>query len=205
MGRPGRDQRVVLFVFLAVAVGWLSETWHGVHPGLVALAGAVALFVLRRLEPEDLGRISWPALLTFGGGLTLGLALVDSGAADLVGTRLSALGGLPDVAAVLLIAVLALLLTTVASNTASAAILIPMAIPLAPVVGVSPTILVVVVAIASSVDFALVIGTPPTMIAYSTQMYTASQILRRGAILDVVAIVLLALVVTRVCESLGLV
>ncbi len=205
LGRPGRDQRVVLFVFLAVAVGWLSETWHGVHPGLVALAGAVTLFVLRRLEPEDLGRISWPALLTFGGGLTLGLALVDSGASDLVGTRLSALGGLPDVAAVLLIAVLALLLTTVASNTASAAILIPMAIPLAPVVGVSPTILVVVVAIASSVDFALVIGTPPTMIAYSTQMYTAGQILRRGAILDVVGIVLLALVVTRVWEFLGLV
>jgi len=70
---------------------------------------------------------------------------------------------------------------------------------------VSPTILVVVVAIASSVDFALVIGTPPTMIAYSTQMYTAGQIPRRGAILDVVGIVLLTLVVTRIWESLGLV
>ena len=134
-----------------------------------------------------------------------GPAPKERSASDLVGTRLSALGGLPDVAAVLLIAVLALLLTTVASNTASAAIVIPMAIPLAPVVGVSPTILVVVVAIASSVDFALVIGTPPTMIAYSTQMYTAGQILRRGAILDVVGIVLLTLVVTRIWESLGLV
>ncbi len=203
LGRPRGDQVVVLAVFALVAMGWLTETWHGVHPGLVALSGAVALFALRRLEPEDLGRISWPALLTFGGGLTLGLALVDSGVSDFVATRLSGLAGLPELAALFLVAGLALLLTTVASNTASAAILIPMAIPLAAVVGVSPTVMVVVVAIASSVDFALVIGTPPTMIAYSTRMYTAGQILRRGAMLDIVGIVLLAVVVTRVWELFG--
>lgn len=203
LGRPRGDQVVVLAVFALVAMGWLTETWHGVHPGLVALSGAVALFALRRLEPEDLGRISWPALLTFGGGLTLGLALVDSGVSDFVATRLSGLAGLPELAALFLVAGLALLLTTVASNTASAAILIPMAIPLAAVVGVSPTVMVVVVAIASSVDFALVIGTPPTMIAYSTRMYTAGQILRRGAMLDIVGIVLLTVVVTRVWELFG--
>ncbi|HUG07931.1 MAG TPA: SLC13 family permease [Acidimicrobiia bacterium] len=204
LGRPRGDQTVVLAVFALVAMGWLTETWHSVHPGLVALAGAVALFAVRRLEPEDLGRISWPALLTFGGGLTLGLALVDSGASDFVATRLSGLAGLPELVALFLVAGLALLLTTVASNTASAAILIPMAIPLAAVVGVSPTIMVVVVAIASSVDFALVIGTPPTMIAYSTRMYTAGQILRRGAALDIVGIVLLTVVVTWVWELFGL-
>ena len=48
-----------------------------------------------------------------------------------------------------------------ASNTGSAATLIPLAIPLAGLIGVGPTLLVAVVAIASSVDFALVIGTPP--------------------------------------------
>lgn len=79
-----------------------------------------------------------------------------------------------------------------------------MAIPLAAVVGVTPTILVVVVAIASSVAFALVIGTPPTMIAYSTRLCTAGEILRKGGVLDVVGILLLVLVVTRVWELLGL-
>ena len=205
IGRPRGDQMVVLSVFGLVAVGWLTETWHGVHPGLVALSGAIVLFVVRRLEPEDLGRISWPALLTFGGGLTLGLALVGSGASDYVATRLAGLADLPDLIALLVVAAIALLLTTVASNTASAAILIPMAIPLAAVVGISPTVLVVVVAIASSVDFALVIGTPPTMIAYSTRMYTAGQIMRRGAILDLAGILLLVLLVTRLWEVLGLV
>jgi len=81
-----------------------------------------------------------------------------------------------------------LVLTAVLSmfmpNTAAAALLVP---------------------IASSVDFALVVGTPPTMIAYSTRLYTAGQIFRRGIVLDLVGIVLLVFVVTRIWELFGLV
>lgn len=204
LGRPTGDQLVVLAVFAAVMVGWLTQTFHGIHPGVVALAGAVALFVLRRLLAEDLGRISWPALLTFGGGLTLGLFLVESGTSDYLATRLSDLAGIPTGIAVFLVALIALLLTTVASNTASAAILIPLAIPLAGVLGVDPTTLVVVVAIATSIDFALVIGTPPTMIAYSTQLFTAGRIFRLGIVLDFIGVAVLVLAVTRLWELLGL-
>jgi sodium-dependent dicarboxylate transporter 2/3/5 len=204
LGPPGRDQIVVVSVFAFVAIGWLTEYLHGVHPGIVALGGAIVLFVLGRLQPEDLGNISWPSLLTFGGGLTLGLFLVETGVSDYVASRLAGLAGLPVVVAVLVVALITLLLTTVASNTASAAILIPMAIPLAAVLGIEPTLLVVVVAIASSIDFALVIGTPPTMIAYSTKLYTAAQIFRRGIVLDLAGIAVLVLLVTRFWEWVGL-
>ncbi len=197
LGPPHRGQLAVLAVFGAVFCGWLTETWHGVHPGLVALAGAVALFVVGKLEPDDLGRIAWPALLTFGGGLTLGLFLVRSGTSDYVATRLGGLAGAPPTMALFAVAALALLLTTVASNTASAAILVPLAVPLAGVLGVDPTTLVVVVAIASSIDFALVVGTPPTMIAYSTRLYTAGEIFRTGVVLDLAGIAVLVLAVTR--------
>ena len=112
---------------------------------------------------------------------------------------------LPTAIAVTAVAVLALALTTVASNTASAAILIPLTIPLAGVLGVDPTLLVVVVAIASSIDFALVIGTPPTMIAYSTQLYSAGQIFRVGIVLDLVGIGLLVTAVIAIWQLLGIV
>ncbi len=205
LGRPTHDQMVVLLVFAAVVAGWMTQTIHGFHAGIVALAGAVALFVLGRLVPEDLGRISWQALLTFGGGLTLGLFLVQTGTSDYLATRLTALVDVPDILAVLAVAMLTLLLTTVASNTASAAILIPLAIPLSGVLGVSTTGLVIGVAIASSIDFALVVGTPPTMIAYSTGLYRAGEILRKGILLDLVGIVLLVFVVTRIWEFFGII
>lgn len=204
MGSPSRDQAVVLAVFVCVIAGWLTQGFHDVHAGIVALAGALVLFAVGRLRPEDLSRISWPSLLTFGGGLALGVFLVESGASDYLATRLTALGNIPTPLAVLAVALITVALTTVASNTASAAILIPLAIPLAGVVGVSPTALVLVVAIASSIDFALVVGTPPTMIAYSTGLFTSGEIFRRGAVLDLVGIAVLAFGVVALWEFVGL-
>ena len=106
-------------------------------------------------------------------------------------TRLTGASDWPTPLAVLLVAVTALITTTVASNTAAAATLIPLAIPLAGLIGVDPVMLVVVVAIASSVDFPLVIGTPPTMLAYSTGLFTSGEILRGGALLDILGIAIL--------------
>jgi di/tricarboxylate transporter len=60
------------------------------------------------------------------------------------------------------------------------------------------------VAIATSIDFALVIGTPPTMLAYSTRLFTVGEILRKGAILDIVGIVMLVLVVVPFWRLIGL-
>ena len=204
-GRPGHHQLAVLVVFVGVMAVWLTQTWHGTNTGIVALGGAVVLALLRYVRQEDLARISWPSLLTFGGGLALGVALVQSGTADWVAAQLGGLVEVPAFLAVLAVALLALGLTTVASNTASAAMLVPMAIPLAGVLGLDPVLLVATVAVASSIDFALVIGTPPTMIAYSTQLFTAPQIFRVGAILDAAGVLLLVTVVVAFWRFAGLV
>lgn len=191
-----REELQVLGVLVLVAATWLTAGWHGLDTGIVALAGAVVMATLGRVRPDDLGRISWSSLLTFGGGLTLGLALTGTGVADWVATRLGGLQGLPGPAAIAAVAAVALVTTTVASNTAAAATLIPLGIPLATVLGLDPTQLVVVIAIASSVDFALVIGTPPTMLAYSTGLFRPSEILRTGVVLDLLGIALLVAVAT---------
>lgn len=131
--------------------------------------------------------------------------MVQSGTSDWIATRLEGLAVLPSFIAVAGVAVLALALTAVASNTATAAMLVPLAIPLATVLGVDPVLLVVVVAIASSVDFALVIGTPPTMIAYSTRLFTSREIFRIGIVLDGIGILILVTVVVGIWHLLGLI
>lgn len=205
VGGLTRDRRTVLAVFAGVALAWVTEPWHGLDPGIVAVAGALTLAVLGRVIAADLGRIAWDALITFGGGLTLGMSLVASGVADWLASRLSGLAGVPPPLALTAVATLTLALTAVASNTASAAMLVPFAIPLAAVIGVDPVLLVVVVAIASSVDFALVIGTPPTMLAYATRMYTVGEILRTGIPLDAIGILILVTLGVAAWRVLGLV
>jgi solute carrier family 13 (sodium-dependent dicarboxylate transporter), member 2/3/5 len=205
LGRLRGDQIFILVVFGAVAMGWMTETIHGIDAGMIALAGAALLFMTDRLLPEDLGNVSWPALLTFGGGLTLGLFLVETGTSDYLAVRLSGLASLPGMLAMLIVAAVTLALTTVASNTASAAIVIPLAIPLAGVLGIDPTLLVVVVTVTSSLAFALVIGTPPAMIAYSTGLYTSGQVFRVGIVLEIVGLAVLIGVITWIWGFLGVV
>ncbi len=204
-GRLDRAQVEVLSVFGAVMALWLSQSWHDVDTGIIALGGALVLFALGRIESSDLGRISWPTLLTFGGGLTLGTFMVTTGTSDWLVTRLSGVGTWPEILAVTAVAGVALGLTTVASNTAAAATLIPLAVPLAGIIGVEPILLVVVVAVASSVDFALVIGTPPTMLAYSTELFGVREILRTGSLLDVIGIAVLVGAVVPLWQLFGLV
>ncbi len=204
-GRLDRPQVEVIAVFGLIFAGWLTQTWHDVHPGIVALAGAIVLMVLGRIETGDLGRISWSALLTFGGGLAIGTAVVSSGTSDWIVTRLGALANLPNWLAVLAVCTVTLLLTTVASNTASAATLIPLAIPLAGLIGTDPVELVVLVAIVSSIDFALVIGTPPTMLAYETGLFTTRRIFSIGIVLDLIGVVLVGVLVGHIWAAFGVI
>jgi solute carrier family 13 (sodium-dependent dicarboxylate transporter), member 2/3/5 len=204
-GRPTKDQLVVLAVFLGVVGLWLTQTWHELNSGVIALIGAVTLAILGKVRSGDLARISWASLLTFGGGLTLGFFLVESGTSDWIATRLDGLATLPPIVSLAVLATATLALTAVASNTAAAAMLVPLAIPLAGILGLDPVTTVIVVAIASSIDFALVIGTPPTMLAYSTGLFTARQVFRTGIGLDIVGVVLLVTIVVGLWELAGLV
>ena len=205
IGRLTGRQVRVLGVFALVMAGWLTQNIHGQATGMVALAGAALLALMRQVKPVDLSRISWPTLITFGGGLSLGVAMVDTGTSDWLVTQLGGLVDWPTPVAIAAVAVAALVFTTVASNTAAAATLIPLAIPLAGLIGIDPVALVLVVALASSIDFALVIGTPPTMLAYDTGLFTASEIMAKGSPLDLGGLVLLVGAVVPFWYLVGLI
>jgi sodium-dependent dicarboxylate transporter 2/3/5 len=200
-----RAQVRVLAVFILMVGGWLTEALHGVEASLVGLAGVIVLTTTADVTTSDVRSISWDALLVFGGGLCLGEVLVKTGASDWIATQLSFLAILPPWLAVGAVGTLTLALSAIASNTAAAATVLPLSLPLAVVVGVDPTLMVVVVAIASSIDFALVVGTPPTMIAYSTGLFTVGEIFRVGVLVDLAGLLLLVLVLPWVWTWLGVI
>jgi sodium-dependent dicarboxylate transporter 2/3/5 len=205
MGEVDQGQWIVILTFVGVVVLWLTEQWHGLPTAIVALAGACLLFLTTTIKQEDLNRISWNALLTFGGGLAIGSIMVSTGVSDWVALQLTGLASLPPLLVVFLVAAITLVTGAFISNTATAAMLIPMAIPLAQVLRIDPRLLVVVIAIASSIDFALVVGTPPTMIAYSTGMFQGKDIFRRGVVLDLVGVLVLSFGVVWIWQLLGVV
>ncbi|TAK13265.1 MAG: SLC13/DASS family transporter [Anaerolineae bacterium] len=205
MGRPTTEQVTLIGVFLITVALWMTEEWHGIDTGIVALGATLVLFLTNSLQKEDLGKLNWNALLTFGGGLAIGNVLVTTGVSDWIALRLVGLAGLPPLLVVFLVAGLTLVIGAFISNTACAAMLIPLAIPLAQILHMDPRLMVAVIAIGSSIDFALVIGTPPTMMAYSTGYFSVKEIFQRGILLDVIGLLVLSFGVIWIWKLLGVV
>jgi sodium-dependent dicarboxylate transporter 2/3/5 len=114
---------------------------------VAALIGAALLFFLpargapegRTLTWQQAATIDWGTVLLFGGGIALGRAMFDSGLAATVGRAAAAVAGTGSLWAVTAVAtVLAIALSELASNTASAATIVPLAIGLALGAGVDP-------------------------------------------------------------------
>ncbi|MFX0086537.1 MAG: SLC13 family permease [Candidatus Hodarchaeota archaeon] len=188
-----KDQIIVLFVFILVFSLWLMEQFHRIHAGFIAVIGVILLYFSGHLIQEDLTRINWNALLTFGGGLTLGAVILKTGLADWLALHLGFLKDVHPFFILIFLGFLSLILTGIASNTASASILVPIVIPLGITLGIDPVLTALVVAIVSSVDFAVIIGTPPTMIAYSTGYFQVKEIFKIGIVLDIIGLIIVTL------------
>jgi sodium-dependent dicarboxylate transporter 2/3/5 len=213
MGKMKTKEWITVVIFLVTIALWLLakplNTWTGgiisLSSGIIALIAVVLIFATNTLKPKDVKTINWNALFLFGGGLTLGEALEATGIGDWIASNMGIIEGKHFILIALIVGGISLLVTAVASNTASAAMLIPLVIPISQSLQIDPRLLALVVAIGSSIDYALVFGTPPTMISYSTGYFSVREIFKVGSILDIIGILLLSTVSVLLWVGFGLI
>ncbi|MFW9793595.1 MAG: SLC13 family permease [Candidatus Thorarchaeota archaeon] len=218
LGPMPTEQKLVVAVFISVMILWFTEKipdflasligWpgHGISSSIVALIGGLALMLLRLIDENDVSSgISWSSLLILGSGIALGGAMIDTGLSAFIAQQMGGLGAFPPFLVVIIIGCIAVLVTMVASNTGAAVILIPIAIPLATGLGIDPLLIVMVIAIAVSMDFALPTGTPPSTIAYSTGKVEMREMVTTGLIVDLIAIVVVTIIVVWLWGFFGLI
>jgi sodium-dependent dicarboxylate transporter 2/3/5 len=218
LGPMTTEQKLVVVVFISTIILWFTEKlpdfianaigWpgHGISSAVVALMGGLSLMVLRLLDEKDVSSgISWSSLLILGSGLALGGAMIDTGLSSFIAYQMSGLGIFPPFLVIIIIGVIAVLVTMVASNTGAAVILIPIAIPLATGLGIDPLLIVMVIAIAVSMDFALPTGTPPSTIAYSTGKIEMREMVTTGLFVDLFAILVVTIIAVWLWGFFGLV
>jgi sodium-dependent dicarboxylate transporter 2/3/5 len=170
----------------------------------VAITAALVLFILPSSEPdrerllswEDAKSIRWDVLILFGGGLALADAISRSGLAAWIGGAASSLAFLPTFLFLLGIFVVIVILGELASNTAVAAIFLPVAGATAIELGIDPIALTLPIAFAATLGFMLPVATPPNAIVFGTGAIKVRDMLKAGAILDIVGILVVAVLVT---------
>ena len=157
------------------------------------MAGAVAVVALGLASWRDVAaHTDWGVLILFGGGLALGEVLGASGASKVLGAQVAdALQGAAPWVILLAVASFMVLLSEFASNTAAAALLVPVFAAIAAQMGLPAEVLVVVVALAASCGFALPVATPPNALVFGTGHVTQRVMLRAGLALDAACIVVL--------------
>lgn len=181
MGAAGR----LTLVVLALAIGaWLSSAWHGVPDGVIALTAAFVLAALGLIGRKEIKGIQWPVLILIWGGLSLGTAMQETGLVSHLAQL--PLDALPDFMLAGLVMVVAVGLSLFISNTATAALLVPIILALAvPHEG----LLVVLTALACSFAMAMPMSTPPNALAYGTGRIQFADLLRTGGLVVVMSIV----------------
>ncbi len=192
---------ITLSVFVFTALGWtfgaepLKDLGIQSPDTVFALVAAIAVVALRLASWRNVSEhTDWGVLILFGGGLALGEVLASSGASLVLGQQLAGvLQGAAPWAMLLTIAMFMVLLSEFASNTAAAALLVPVFAAVATQMGLPAEMLVVVVALAASCGFALPVATPPNALVFGSGRVRQRDMLRAGLSLDLVCVAVLTL------------
>jgi sodium-dependent dicarboxylate transporter 2/3/5 len=190
---------------------WLEKS---LPESVVAIIAGAGLFLIpvsvRRgeftLSLRDGLDIDWGTLLLFGGGLSMGIQMFDTGLAEAIGRFFIQSGGgsarLPLITLVAI--VFSIYFTEVTSNTAAANMTIPIIIAIAKTAGVNPLPPVLGAGMACSLAFMLPIATPPNAIVYGSRLVPLPRMISYGFWMNIFGIIIIWTTVVILAPLIGL-
>lgn len=199
---------ITLIIFVAIALCWIfSSKINPMLSSLLGLEKKIASFdsviaLLAAVVICSTGVASWKqlqantdwgVLMLFGGGLTLSSVLRDSGASRILADGIVFLieGGHFYLIG-LLVAAFIIFLTEFTSNTASAALLVPIFISIAQSLGMPELGLALIIGLGASCAFMLPVATPPNAIVFGTGEVKQREMIRAGILLNLLSIFVIA-------------
>jgi sodium-dependent dicarboxylate transporter 2/3/5 len=163
------------------------DTWVALLA--IALLGISGTLEWKQIEKQS----NWGVLLLFGGGITLSTLMQSSGASAWMASGISQI--LPadqPWLLYLLVSVFVVYLTELVSNTASAALLVPLFMPVATAVGADPVVTAAIIGVAASCAFMLPVATPPNALVFGTGCVPQQNMIRAGMRMNIIAALLVS-------------
>jgi sodium-dependent dicarboxylate transporter 2/3/5 len=224
-----RPQKNVLIAFSATVSLWIIpglaslilgkeaplSLWLRAHfpEAVAAIIGAALLFLLPvnlkqgifTISLKEALRIDWGTLLLFGGGLSLGFQMFQTGLADSIGRFFITPGTTASLSLITLLCItLSVFLTEVTSNTASANMIIPIIIAISNAASINPLPPVLGSAIGCSFAFMLPVATPPNAIVYGSGLVPLTKMIKYGFWLNIIGILIIWIGIRFIAPLLGL-
>lgn len=203
-----RERIITLSIFGVIAICWVFgdkinplisgllglQGKIGSFDSIVALFAAVLICITRVASWDDIQKnTEWGVLMLFGGGLTLSSVLGQTGASKVMADGIVFLiedGYFYLIG--LLVAAFIIFLTEFTSNTASAALLVPIFISIAQALNMPPVGLALIIGLGASCAFMLPVATPPNAIVFGTGQIKQSEMAKAGFWLNIICIFVIA-------------
>lgn len=201
MGKMSRNEIICLSLFLIATVLSFSRSLYssvlpGLKPAYVFIICAILSFLVRNKEGERImkwnyvqTKIVWSLIYVFAGGLAAGTLLTDSGADLCIGELVSGMGLTGGFVTVLVIVAVTILLSDVTSNTATAAVAIPIVISIINGIGLNPIPYVFIATIGVNLSYMLPTSIRAIPVGYGM---SPSFMFKKGVVLTVILIALLS-------------
>jgi sodium-dependent dicarboxylate transporter 2/3/5 len=159
-----RQRRIVIGVIIVTVGLWLTTSLHGLKVAGICAVPLVVLTLTRVLEGKDVQGLPWDTLLLVAGGLSLGLALENTGLLNHYAQKLIQVE-INNMALVVIFAFLTMLVSNIMSNTAASTVMIPLGMAILPDLKLE---VAMIIALSASTAMFLPVSSPPNAIAFST-------------------------------------
>jgi sodium-dependent dicarboxylate transporter 2/3/5 len=217
LGPPKRDEKIIGFLILILFAGFLLKDdidfgafkiygFSNFLPDPSALKeSTLIMFVCmlmyfipsvnnkhKLLEWSDFKRVPIGVIFLFGGGFALSKGIEVSGLSVWITEQLQFISVLPAFLFLLFVIAIVSLMSEFASNVATMNILMAVIFNVLIMVDLLPQQVLIAVAMAASIGYALPAATPPNSIVFGTEMVKARDMIRSGLLLDAAAIFIVA-------------
>ena len=190
--KQSNHKNIVIVTFIVTVLLWLTDSITGINSYTVALIPFAVFTMTGVINKYDLEEINWIVIWMVAGGFALGYGLNASGLAENA-VKSIPFGEFSPVLILLLSGILCYILSNFISNSATAALLMPILAVVCSamgdkldIIGGIPTILIGV-AIASSSAMVLPISTPPNALAFSTNLVNQKDMTKIGLIVGIIS------------------
>ena len=171
----------------------------------IVLVSTVLFFATRILTIRDLEEIPWNIILLFGGAMSIGFCLWETGAAKWMAINWLVMFQESNwFIFVLAIAFFVMIMTNFIMNVAAIAISLPVALVIAPYLGVSGEVILFASLVTAGMPFLLLVGAAPNAIAYESKQFTTGEFFVAGIPASIALMAIVGLCAAIIWPMLGM-
>jgi solute carrier family 13 (sodium-dependent dicarboxylate transporter), member 2/3/5 len=207
---PMSRAEIVSLVIVLSAIGAMSmrsfmPLLEPLHKSAVILVATILFFVFRILSIKDLEELPWNIVLLFGGAMSIGFCLWETGAAKWLAVKwLVLFQNAPWLVFVMGTTTFVLVMTNLIMNVAAIAIVLPVALVLAPYLGVAPEVIFFSALVAAGMPFLFLVGAAPNAIAYESRQFTSGEFFMAGIPASILLLVVTTAFVWLIWPLMGM-